>query len=98
MPSLTRIRVRYKDTDTMSVDGVGHELHCAAELGATSYRDSPFIRVASGTAEDNLLAVGLSSRQPRSGSAHGSAQQNERKSERTSRSLWPMSRAACLEG
>jgi hypothetical protein len=58
MPSVTQIRVRYKDTDTMSVDGVGHEWRSDAELAATSCHDSLFVRAASGTAEDNLLAVG----------------------------------------
>ena len=57
MPSLTRIRVRYKDTDTMSVDGVGHESRCDAGLAATSCRDSAFVPAGSGTAKDNLLAV-----------------------------------------
>ena len=36
MPSVTQIRVRYKDTDTMSVAGVGHEGRCDAELARTS--------------------------------------------------------------
>jgi hypothetical protein len=36
MPSITQIRVRYKDTDTMSVAGVGDEGRCGAELGGTS--------------------------------------------------------------
>jgi len=35
MPSVTRVRVRYKDTDTMSVDGVPDEWRFHAELRAT---------------------------------------------------------------
>ena len=36
MPSVTQIRVRYKDTDTMSVAGVGDEGRGGVELAATS--------------------------------------------------------------
>jgi hypothetical protein len=36
MPSVTQIRVRYKDTDTMSVAALGREEHSGAELAATS--------------------------------------------------------------
>jgi len=36
MSSVTHICVRYKDTDTMSVTGLGHEGRCDVELVGTS--------------------------------------------------------------
>jgi hypothetical protein len=44
MPSITHVRVRYKDTDTMSVEGVPHEWRFHAELRATTVRVSAFVR------------------------------------------------------
>jgi hypothetical protein len=58
MPSVTRVRVRYKDTDTMSVDGVAHEWRSHAELGGTSQRDGHFRSAARRTAGPNVLAAG----------------------------------------
>lgn len=43
MPSVTRVRVRYKDTDTMSVEGVPHEWRFHAELRATPVRAFPSV-------------------------------------------------------
>ena len=43
MPSITHVRVRYKDTDTMSVESVLHEWRFHAELRATPARAFAFV-------------------------------------------------------
>ena len=42
VPSVTHVRVRYKDTDTMSVEGAPHEWRFDATLRATSHRADRF--------------------------------------------------------